>query len=509
MTNTLLAAAAALLLPNALTAEAAAASGKPNIVLVMADDMGYGDVHALNPSSKIPTPNLDRLAEQGMTFTDAHSPSAVCTPTRYGLLTGRYSWRTRLKRGVLGGYSPPLIAADRQTIAGMLHQQGYHTSVVGKWHLGMKMPMKPDAKGNPSKWAGDPGVDFTKPIAQGPTTRGFDHSFCVSASLDMPPYVYIEDDRFSKRPTIQQDRVPFPAFVRAGPRAADFTFDTVLDRLTAEAANVVRKRAQTKKPFFLYFPLTAPHKPTLPHERFRGRTDLGPYGDFIAQVDATVGEILDALDETGAADETLLVFTSDNGSYMHRFDNERTDHVDNDTVQGYRAEHHRANGPFRGTKADIWEGGHHVPFFVRWPGRVEAGSECDEPICHVDLFATCAAVVGAQLTNDVAEDSLSLLPLLEGKDAGRGAPVIHHSAAGMFAIRDGKWKLVLGNGSGGRAKPRGKPFGKPYRLFDLSEDIAETANLVEKHPQVVERLTKTFERIRTSGRSVNRAAASH
>ncbi|MCA9072200.1 MAG: arylsulfatase, partial [Planctomycetaceae bacterium] len=444
----------------------------PNIVVILADDLGFGDVKALNPDSKIDTPNLDRLAKDGMTFRDAHSPSAVCTPTRYGLITGRYSWRTSLKRGVLGGYSPPLISPDRVTIATMLKQAGYHTTAIGKWHLGMNFAMQPNKKLNPNRWDGDPGVDFQKPIANGPTTRGFDDYFGVSASLDMPPYVFIENDKFVSQPTIQQERMGFPAFVRSGPRSKDFEFADVLDQLTNRAAESIAEGAKREQPFFLYFAMPAPHKPALPHSRFRETTGLGPYGDFVHQVDWTVGEIFKALDRHNVTDSTIVFFTSDNGSYMYRFDeNDVRDHVDDPKIQGYRAKHHRANGPFRGTKADIWEGGHHVPFFVRWPGVVKAGSQSDEPICHVDVFATCAAIAGQEPMPGVAEDSVSLLPMLNGHtDHQRGVPVIHHSVSGMFSIRDGQWKLVLGNGSGGRQNPKGKPFGKPYQLYDLKND---------------------------------------
>lgn len=481
------------------------AADRPNIVIILADDMGYGDVQALNSKSTIPTPNLDRLANAGMTFTDAHSPSAVCTPTRYGLLTGRYCWRTELKRGVLGGYSPPLIKSDRKTIANMLSEQGYHTGAVGKWHLGMTLPMKPGKSINSSQWQGDPGIDWNGKITDSPIHHGFDSYFGVSASLDMAPYVYIRDDHFDSPPSIQQPAVKFPHFVRKGPRSKDFEIDEVLDRLTKESVDFISTAAKKDEPFFLYFPLTAPHKPTQPHERFQGKTKLNEYGDFVVQVDWTVGEVLNALDEADVADETIVFYTSDNGSYMFRYDDpDKRDHVDDASIQGFRAEHHRANGPFRGTKADIWEAGHHVPLFVRWPGKVAAGSKCDEPVCLTDLFATAADIVGANLDNSVAEDSVSLLPMLDGKEVRRAAPVIHHSVAGMFAIRDGKWKLVLGDGSGGRQQPKGKPFGKPYQLFDLSQDIGEEHNIADEHPEVVERLTQTVETIRDSGRSVER-----
>ena len=475
--------------------------GRPNIVVILADDMGYGDVHALNPQSKIATPNLDHLAAQGMTFTDGHSPSAVCTPTRYGLLTGRYCWRTRLKSGVLGGYSPPLIEADRPTIATLLGSCGYYTGAIGKWHLGMALPRKKD-DADVTTWEGDPGIDFAGVITDSPIHHGFDYYFGVSASLDMAPFVFIRNDRFTMEPTIQQPAVGFPHFVRKGPRADDFVIDQVLDRLKDEAVGFVGKAAGNSRPFFLYLALTAPHKPTQPHERFRGKTGLNEYGDFVAQVDWTVGEVLKAIDAAGVTDRTLVFYTSDNGSYMYRYDDPtHKDHVDDPTVQGYCSDRHRANGPFRGTKADIWEAGHHVPLLVRWPGHIAGGSKCGETVCLTDIYATCADIVGAELDRHAAEDSFSLLEILRGEDCRRGAAVVHHSVNGMFAIRDGQWKLILGNGSGGREAPAGKPFARPFQLFDMSSDLGETRDLAAQHPEVVERLTRQLEQFQSDGRS--------
>ena len=477
------------------------AARQPNIVLILADDMGSGDVQALNPSSKIPTPNLNALAAAGMTFTDGHSPSAVCTPTRYGLLTGRYCWRTELKRGVLGGYSKPLLKPGRATIASMLKACGYTTGAVGKWHLGMDLPLKSD-KADTSKWDGDPGIDFSGIISDSPIHHGFDSYFGVTGSLDMAPYVYVRNDRFTLEPTIQQQAVSFPHFVRKGPRAVDFVIADVLDDLATEAAGYIADASKSEAPYFLYLPLTGPHKPAQPHERFRGKTGLKEYGDFVAQVDWTVGEVLKAIDASGEADTTLVFYTSDNGSYMYRYDEaSQKDHVDDVTVQGFRAENHRANGMLRGTKADIWEAGHRVPFLVRWPGQIKPGTRNDATVCLTDIYATCAAVVGANLTDGEAEDSISLLPMLQGKTANRGAPVINHSAAGMFAIRDGRWKLVAGNGSGGRQAPKGKPFQKPYQLFDLQTDPGEALNIAGQHPDIVTRLTESLEVIRNGNRT--------
>ena len=470
-------------------------AAKPNIIFIMADDMGYGDVQALNPKSKIPTPHLNRLAKQGMTFTDAHSPSGVCTPTRYGVITGRYCWRSRLKRGVLGGYSAPLIEKDRPTVGSALQKAGYHTAAIGKWHLGMNMTRREGGKPSKDRWDGDGNVDFTKPIADSPITRGFHEYFGVSASLDMAPYVWIENNHFVKARLVQQPAVKFPGYVRQGPRAADLKFEEGLDVLAERAAGFLKRMAKQDKPFFLYLPLTGPHKPVTPHKRFQGKTGKGPYGDFVMNVDDAVGQVLKALDTNSLSDNTLVLFTSDNGSFMYRVEDEE-DHVNSPDKQQYHSKNHRANGPWRGTKADIWEGGHHVPFFARWPGKVEAGSQCDRVITHTDLFATAAELAGAKIPKGAAADSYSYLPLLLGKEKQYSRPpVIHHSSGGMFAIREGDWKLILGNGSGGRQQPRGKAFSKPYILSNIREDQAETKNHAKTEPKTVSRLEKAFQNI--------------
>lgn len=483
---------------------ASAFADHPNIVVILADDMGYGDVQTLNSASKIPTPNLDSMAADGMTFSDAHSPSAVCTPTRYALLTGRYCWRSRLKKGVLGGYSEPLLETGRSTVASMLKKNGYNTAAIGKWHLGMQLPLL-DKAANTKAWEGDPGIDFSGVIIDSPIHHGFDYYFGVSASLDMAPYVYIHDDQFTMMPTIQQQAVSFPHFVRKGPRSVDFEIDEVLDKLTTKATEYIASSAKSDKPYFLYLPLTGPHKPAQPHERFRGKTRLKEYGDFVHQVDWTAGQVLKAIDATGEADNTLVIFTSDNGSYMYRYDKvDQPDHVDDVTIQGFRPENHVANGELRGTKADIWEAGHRVPYFVRWPAKVKAGTVCDEPICHTDIFATCAEIVDWTLTDNEAEDSFSSWELLQGHDVKRSAPVIHHSSGGMFAIRSGKWKLVAGTGSGGRQQPKGKPFARPYQLYDIESDIGESNDVAKNHTDIVKQLSEQLEAMRVDGRSVKR-----
>lgn len=458
--------------------KASAPEKLPNIVYILADDMGYGDPQCLNAESKVPTPNMDRLAREGRIFTDAHSPSAVCTPTRYGILTGRYCWRTRLKEGVLWGYSPDLIEPGRMTVASLLKKHGYATGGVGKWHLGL---------GNAEK------VDYSKPLTPGPNDHGFDYYFGIPASLDMEPYVYVENDRVVAQPTETIEGKPMPKFWRSGPIAPGFTHEGVLPEITKKAVAFIETQAKTgDAPFFLYFPMTAPHTPWVPTAEFSGKSKAGEYGDFVAQVDWTVGQVLDTLNRLGLADNTIVILTSDNGAHE--------DHLD-------PAYNHDPNRPLRGQKADIWDGGHRIPFITRWPGHIPAGSSCNETVCLTDLLATCAAIVGETLPDNAGEDSYNILPAMlaeQYREPIREATV-HHSLQGMFSIRQGDWKLVLGNGSGGfhwKDEDRNPSPGETVgQLYNIADDIAETRNLYTKRPDVVERLTELLERYKMQGYS--------
>jgi arylsulfatase A-like enzyme len=373
----------------------------------------------------------------------------------------------------------------------MLKNRGYRTSCIGKWHLGFD-------------WGRDESgaVDFNKPLRYGPTDVGFDEFFGIAGSLDMVPYVFYRNHEPTGAVSRTQEGMPFPKFIREGPRAADFEPADVLDRLTAEAVDFIERGAEAEGPFFLYFPLTAPHKPVWPADRFMGKTDAGPYGDFVHHVDWTVGRVLDTLQQTGVADNTLVVFTSDNGSFMYRIPEDQPDHTQEAGVQGFHASRHVSNLIWRGTKADIYEGGHRVPFIVRWPHHIQPQTECRQTICLTDLMATCAELVDVELPSTAAEDSFSLVTLLSGKSTNMPrAPVIHHSGQGMFALRDGRWKMVFGSGSGGRQKPVGKPFEEPYFLFDLADDPSETTNVIERYPEIAQRMTQQLEKIRQDGRS--------
>ena len=461
---------------------AAPAAEKPNIVYILADDLGYGDVQALNPArGKIKTPHLDRLASQGMTFTDSHSGSSVCTPTRYGLLTGRYAWRTRLQKGVLDGTdNPPLIAENRLTVPALLRQHGYVTAAIGKWHLGFLSERPAGTTDTPAPAGkkkanamGNAGLPVGSRIIGGPTTRGFDYFWGCSNARTMSGL--IENDRVIENlPPIE-----------------------MLPRLQRQAVNYLAEHAAAAKagiPFFLYVPLTSPHTPILPTPEWQGKSGLGAYGDFVMQTDAVVGKILAALDAHGLAANTLVIFTADNGCSPQAGTPE------------LEKLGHFASAQFRGYKADIWDGGHRVPFLARWPGRIAPGSRSDQLICHTDLMATCAEILGATLPADAGVDSVSILPALLGTArAPIRESIVHHSIHGMFSIREGAWKLEFCPGSGGWAAPldaAARKSGLPeLQLYDLSRDIAETKNLHAENPAIVARLTALLNRQIGEGRS--------
>ncbi|MFZ9935671.1 MAG: sulfatase family protein [Luteolibacter sp.] len=464
----------------------------PNIVLILADDFGVGDIRAHYPDNKIATPHLDRLAAGGMSFTDAHSASAVCTPTRYGLMTGRYCWRTRLQEWVLAAYEPPLISSARPTLPGYLRQHGYRTACIGKWHLGWNwpgpQPGRMDERPNilaTSRW------DFTKPIEDGPTTRGFDHYFGTDVP-NFPPFTFIENDRVVEHPTAAymphpEDGVALPAKFNGCPMAPGWRMTEILPTLTGRAVKYVHEQAKTKRPFFLFFSMTSPHDPVSPSERFRGRSGIAPIADFVMETDWSVGQVIRAVDDAGIADNTLILFTADNGHSARSGWNELI------------KAGHRPSGEFRGRKADIWEGGHRVPLIVRWPGRVPPGSRSGQLLCLNDVMATCAEVLGDELPPDAAPDSFSILKTMLGKTDKPFRPnLVSHSVHGEFAFREGPWKLVF-RLPGAKDKSRGKRT--VAELYDLEEDVAETRDLAAAEPQVVKHLTEGLREVVDRGRS--------
>lgn len=472
------------------------AAERPNLVVILADDLGWGDVGCNHPGSKIATPNIDRIAREGMRFTDAHSSSGVCTPSRYSLLTGRYHWRTRLQKGVLGGFSRPLIDARRTTLASFLRDQGYHSACIGKWHLGMDWPLRDggvaDDGGDFSKPFSDLAkVDYASPIRNGPVDRGFDRFFGISASLDMYPYVWIEDRHPTEVASVEK------AFHRPGPAGAEFEAIQVQTEITERLIAYLKERAPAARagePFFAYVPLASPHTPILPLPEFQGKSGINAYADFILQIDADLGRILEALDAEGLAASTLLVFTSDNGCSPQA------------QLGELQAVGHSPSGPFRGHKADLYEGGHRVPFLVRWPSQIAAGRVSDEIVGQIDLLATMADLIGVKLPEDAAEDSISFLPALRGAAGGRGrSGIVSQSIDGSLAIREGSWKLLLCPGSGGWSYPRpGRDVvsGMPERqLYDLAADPGETRNLIGIYPERAERMEAALREAIAQGRT--------
>ncbi len=503
----------------------------PNIVYVIADDLGYGDVQCLNPRrGRIPTPNIDRLAREGMTFTDAHGGSSVCTPTRYGILTGRYAWRTRLQKGVLSGYEEPLIAPGRLTVPALLKRHGYHSACIGKWHLGFTV----SDKGAGRRTKGDLSGAFPGArTGDGPLSRGFDHFFGFHHARMMKS-VFL-DDRVTElvEPVDMLPRLARHAaeYVLARARGADTPVRAkgIPARSGRGAASTAGEtgvsaprgglrtsntegwaaatsnpqhptpNSQSGGPFFLYLALNSPHTPIVPSKEWQGRSGLGDYGDFVMETDWALGEVLAALEASGVASNTLVIFTSDNGCSPAAG-------IDKLEKQG-----HFPSAQFRGAKADIWDGGHRIPLVARWPGVVKPGAVCGRLVCLTDLMATCAEIVGATLPADAGEDSVSFLPALRGEgSAGHRTAVVHHSINGMFAIRDGSWKLALCPGSGGWGAPRDAEAAKQglpaAQLYDLSVDIGETNNLAVARPEVVARLKARLEAIVTDGRSTPGAA---
>lgn len=460
---------------------------KPNIVLILADDMGYGDVSALNEDSKLRTENIDRLAREGVVFEDAHTSSSVSTPSRYGLLTGRYNWRSELKEGVLNGYSKALIEEGRRTVAGVLQDCGYTTACIGKWHLGWT-------------WNGIEGgkdcVDFSKPIADGPTTRGFDYFYGIAASLDMAPYVYVENDRVTALPNRVTSSDEKFGWWRSGPTGADFEHAEVLDNLADRAVGYIEANAGGDKPFFLYLPLTAPHTPILPTGENVDRSGLNPYGDFVLMVDGVVGKVTRAVEDAGIADNTIIVFTTDNGCSPEA------------DFEALTAMGHDPSYIYRGYKADLYEGGHRVPCVLRWLQGAEP-HRVGQTVCLTDFYATLVAVAGGEIGLDEGEDSYNLLPLIT--EAEEGEPLreatVHHSIYGNFSIRKGHWKLLLAPSSGGWSYPApGKDDEviatlAEVQLYDLENDPEESVNVEAEYPEVVEELRALLRRYVDEGRS--------
>ena len=467
---------------------------KPNIIVILADDFGVGDIQEHYPENKIPTPNLDNLVRGGMSFTDAHSSSAVCSPTRYSLLTGRYNWRTPLQEWVLACYEPPLIRPERITMPEFLKEHGYATACIGKWHLGWYWPGD-----QPSQRLEEPNVlrhgvwDFTKTIEGGPIEHGFDYYFGTHVP-NFPPFTFIENDRVYIQPTELYEHaahqgIYMPRVFDSMPMAPGWKFEDILPEITRRAVSYIHSQSREAHPFFLYFSMTSPHEPVSPSERFRGKSGIAPIADFVMETDWSAGEIIKAVSDAGISDNTLIIFTADNGHSHYTGWEELV-----------RAGH-APSGPYRGHKADIWEGGHRVPFIAWWKGKIKAGSSSDQLVCLSDIYATVHELVsGEELPSGQGEDSFSLLDnLLDNGPGSARDNIVSHSVHGEFAYRSKGWKIVFRLPESSRAKSRGKPA--KVELYNLQADIAEKFDSAAFHPQKIDQLTEELRDIVERGTS--------
>lgn len=454
---------------------------KPNIIFVFCDDLGWGDVSCLNPESKIDTPHIDKLADRGMKFTDAHAGSAVCTPSRYTLVTGRYCWRTaQRKAGVNGGLSPALIKSDRMTVASMLKEQGYKSACIGKWHIGLDWATtKEDSIAQNLGEAGFRGkenlIDFSKSFRNGPIDVGFDYYYGIAASLDMIPYTFLEGDRALELPTdISPGGKTDETRAREGICAPGWSHEAVLPALQRKSIDFIKEQAEEKNPFFLYLPVNGPHTPVVPNKEWIGKSGCGIYGDFVMEIDYMVGEIVQTVKDAGIYENTIICFSSDNGP--------------EDLTEKYKEQFgHSSTWRYRGRKRDNWEGGHRVPFIVSWPGTIEEGAVCERFVELADFTATVANITGAEIPDNAAEDSYNMFPLWLGEDAPDYRKfAIHHSCDGKWAIRKGRWKVLLHHGSGGRGVR--KESEAPVQLYNMDIDPFETNNVYCDHPEIIKEI---------------------
>jgi arylsulfatase A-like enzyme len=477
------------------------AQQRPNIVYILADDLGYGDITYLNKGSKINTPYIDVLASQGMYFTNAHSNSSVCTPTRYGILTGRYAFRSSLKKGVLHGYSPALIEKERATIASFLKDNDYSTACIGKWHLGLNWikidstkPVGTSSTGIKITPDFDDNINYDQALENGPLNHGFDYSYIIPASLDMSPYLYIRNNKAVVPPTShtagRTENDERGGMFRAGKMSPDFDFQQVLPNFINDAISYIDCQSNEEKPFFLYLPLPSPHTPWVPTEEFKN-SKAGKYGNYVEETDYMIGKILAALEKNNMTENTLVIVTSDNGSDW--------------TPQDIESTGHYANSNLRGRKADIFEAGHRIPFIAKWPGKIKAGTFSNQIMCTTDLFATVAQIINKPLPVDVAEDSESMLSAFMGEsNTPIREAIIHHSFGGYFAIRKGDWKLTTELGSGGFTAPRRvipEKAEAPMTLYNIATDATESKNLYFEKPEIVKELQNLLNKYLTQGHS--------
>lgn len=469
----------------------------PNIIFILADDMGYGDLSGLNQNSAFQTPNLDQIINQGIHFTDAHTSSSVCTPSRYSILTGRYCWRTYLKSGVIGGAESSIIENNRATLGTLAKKAEFDTACIGKWHLGWEWAIKRGYQGIIDKTSrtgdGLEWIDYSRPIQNGPLEHGFDYFYGISGSLDMAPFVYVENNMPLEEPKAWATK---KEFCGEGPRMESLKANQVLEHLTDKAVDYIHEH-HTDKPFFLYFPITAPHAPVAPAPEFADKSGINPYADFCIEIDHRVGQIVNALKDIQQLDNTLIIFTSDNGT------------CEKNAECAMLEEHHNhyCSHIYRGYKTDIWEGGHRVPFLMQWPEIIKESSICEQNVGVFDTFATIADIIGQSYDDHTGEDSVSLLPILQGQtlNENKRSALIHHSFDGRFAIRKGKWKLCRCSGSGGWSTPTCNEATRQnlpnVQLYNIVEDPSETHNLANEKKEVVNELTQLLHKCIISGRS--------
>ena len=488
----------------ALLSTVHAAPNRPNILILYADDLGYGDLGCYNPASKIPTPHLDRLASQGMRFTDGHSSSGICTPSRYAMLTGRHHWRDF--HGIVNALGASVFKPERLTLPEMLRAKGYATAAIGKWHLGwdwdaIKKPgAKPRGEGRQQVW-GPEAFDWSKPIPDGPLAHGFD-SYFGDTVINFPPYCWIENDRVVAAPDTLMDTSKWKPIkegnweCRPGPMITGWDPYQNIPETTRRGVQYIHSRKDADQPFFLYFAYPSPHAPIIPNDQFDGKSEAGPYGDFVYETDDSIGQLLRALEESGQAENTLVTFSADNGPEHYAYAR--------DEKFGHWSAH-----PLRGLKRDFYEGGHRVPFLIKWPGVTQPGRVSDALVSQIDLMATLAAALGYELPADAAEDSHDLLPLLKGEVESVRCTHIHNTSAGRYAIRHGDWLLV--DSKDGYVSRRDAAWearhgyppddDSPVELYNLKTDLAQKQNIAAAHPEKVAELQTLLKQIREQGHS--------
>ncbi|MEX0314628.1 MAG: arylsulfatase [Allomuricauda sp.] len=479
-------------------------SEKPNVVIIYADDMGYGDLNNQNSNSKIPTPNLDQLTKDGMRFTDAHSGSTVCSPSRYTLLTGRYHWRGYLKKGIVRAWGDPAIEDGRLTLASMLKSEGYHTGAIGKWHLGMIYPFKdgigqndpnkPEWRDGESKKYHPEDFNWDQPVKRGPTSVGFDYYF-GDGTINFPPYMWMENDKLLGVPTKMLDNGREETAegsweCRPGPAMENWNIPEVPIKLTEKAVYWIKEQNKDH-PFFLYFALPSPHAPIVPAKQFHGKSEAGGYGDYMFQTDWMVGQVMDALKAKGFENNTLVIFTSDNGPELYAYNR----------IKKYE---HYSMGDWRGLKRDLWEGGHRVPFIVKYPGKIQKNSINNNLVSQVDILATVADIVEYELPENAAEDSKDFSKGLftEEKPANRDE-LVYHAVNGKFAIRKGDWVLIENETGSVTKEPKwikeknnSQPDNTPLVLYNIKEDPGEQENLYTQFPDKVKELQMLLDKIK-------------